>query len=89
MKILLFAILGVMLAATVPTSSTDITEETQLVSTNLTSDLTTDVIYEDIGCRMSCCLEVQGVMICSTRGGLFSSCERAFAKACGDLDDLL
>lgn len=88
MKILLFAIFGILLAAMAPTSSTDILEKNQLVSTNLTIDHTTDPVYDDIGCRMSCCIEAQGVMICSTRGGLFSSCERAFANACADLDDL-
>lgn len=85
MKILLFTILGLMLAAMAPTSPNEITEEVQVVTISLTSDLPSDIVDEDLGCRMTCCISLPGGAICSTRGGIFSSCERALEKACGDI----
>lgn len=76
-----------MFAAITPTSPNEIAEKTQVINTTtiLTNDLPSDIVDEDLGCRMTCCIQLPGGAVCSTRGGLFSSCSSALDKACGDL----
>lgn len=70
------------------TSDAIVTTTTQSTLSSVVEVVEDDVTKDGELCRVTCCAEVEGGMICVTRGSIFRSCEKAYELACGALNDL-